>query len=71
MSCRFCLEFKAVAGAVLSGISIKQRLDFTVFPAARNFGWISPRLVTLRKVAVITVSKLVTGALTRRFVRQN
>jgi hypothetical protein len=35
---------------------------FTVFHASRHFGWISPRQVNLRKVAVITVSKLVTGA---------
>jgi hypothetical protein len=37
------------------------RSNFTVFPAARRFGRLSPCQVNLRKAAVITVSLLVAG----------
>jgi hypothetical protein len=43
------------------GKNARPAAKFTVFPAARRFGWLSPSLVHLRKVAVITVSQLVAG----------
>jgi len=56
VAARINLELKAVTADYCYGCP-----NFTVFPAARHFGWISPRQVNLRKVAVITVSKLVAG----------
>jgi len=46
--------------------TVRRAPNFTEFPAARNFGWISPSLVNLRKVAVITVSQLVAGTVNGR-----